>query len=141
MWLIKKSDIIEKRKHEGYDGLLGARTFEGYWVELSFSRNMIVLYRERPKHFNNFSQVKILNKYDADFYIPILIDGKTFYLNIDAGMHSAIFFPKGLAKIKKPDELREIASDGEEGSHHLVYTNSIHILDEVYENAYVMTNS
>jgi hypothetical protein len=140
-WLIKKSDIIERRKHEGYDGLLGTRTFEGYWCELSFSKSMIILYREKPEHFTNFSQVKILNKYDADFYIPGVIDGKTFYFNIDTGMPPGIFFPEGLVKIKKPDEYREIVSDEEAGSYHLIKTNSIHILDETYSNVSVMTNS
>jgi hypothetical protein len=141
MWLIKKSDIIERRKHEGYDGLLGTRTFEGYWCELSFSKSMIILYREKPEHFTNFSQVKILNKYDADFYIPGVIDGKTFYFNIDTGMPPGIFFPEGLVKIKKPDEYREIVSDEEAGSYHLIKTNSIHILDETYSNVSVMANS
>jgi hypothetical protein len=102
---------------------------------------MIILYREKPEHLTNFSQVKILNKYDADFYIPGVIDGKTFYFNIDTGMPPGIFFPEGLVKIKKPNEYWEIVSDEEAGSYHLVKTNSIHILDETYENVSVMTNS
>jgi hypothetical protein len=141
MWLIKKSDIIERRKHEGYDGLLGSRTFEGYWCELSFSKSMIILYREKPGHFANFSQVRILSKYDADFYIPGVIDGKTFYFMIDTGMPPGIFFPEGLITIKEPDNYREIASDEEAGTYHLVKTNSIHILDETYTDVSVMTNS
>jgi hypothetical protein len=56
-------------------------------------------------------------------------------------MPPGIFFPEGLVKIKKPDEYREIVSDEEAGSYHLIKTNSIHILDETYENVSVMTNS
>jgi hypothetical protein len=140
-WVIKHSDSITKRKNEGYDGILGSRVFEGYWCELSFSKNKIILYKERPEHFTNFSPVKILSEYDADFYIPTIIDGKTFYLNVDTGMPWAISFPDGLVKIKKSNEYREIVSDEEAGAYHLVKTDSIHILDETYTGLSVMTNS
>jgi hypothetical protein len=56
-------------------------------------------------------------------------------------MPSGIYFPKGITKIKNPHEYREIASDGEAGTYHLVETNSTHILDETYTNLSVMTNS
>jgi hypothetical protein len=140
-WVIKRSDSLVKRKKEGYDGVLGSRVFEGFWCELSFSKNKIILHKEKPEYFTNFSPVKILTKYDADFYIPSVIDGKTFYLNIDTGMPWGISFPNGLIKIKKPGEYWEIVSDEEIGTYHLVKTDSINILDKTYTGLFVMTNS
>jgi hypothetical protein len=60
---------------------------------------------------------------------------------IDTGLRSAMRFPDGLVKFKKQNEYTEIVSDAEEEDHHLVKTNSIHVLDETYNNAFVITNS
>jgi hypothetical protein len=140
-WVMNRSDVITAAKKENYDGLFGNGIFEGYWCELSFSKSKIILYKEKSNYFTCFSPVKILSKYDTEFYIPVIIDGQSFYLNIDTGMPQGIFFPDGLIKTKNPDEYREIVSDGEVKLYHLVKTNLIHILDEAYTGMAVMTNS
>jgi hypothetical protein len=48
MWLVKRSGIIKRTEQEGYDGVLGSRTFEGYWCELSFSKSKIILHKGNP---------------------------------------------------------------------------------------------
>lgn len=140
-WLINHDDVLDYlKKYEGYDGLLGIRTFEGYWCELSFSANEIILYKEKPSHFTKAAPIKYLSKIDK-FYLPVTIDGNIFDIAIDTGLDKGIFFPDGIARYKKPDELKKIVSLEEVNEYHLVKTDSIHILDEVYTDAFIMTNS
>jgi hypothetical protein len=108
---------------------------------LSFSRNKIVLHREKPEYYKNYSPVKIESKYDADFYIPAIIDGEKYYFNIDTGLFRGIYFPDGITESKGPDEYLEILSLEEVNQYHLVKTKTIQILDEIYTDAIVMTNS
>jgi hypothetical protein len=140
-WLINKSDSISYNKeYENCDGILGIRAFEGYWCELSFSKNQIILHKEKPADFVNYAPLKTLSKYDA-LYLPITIDGSTFYMNIDTGLQYSAFFPGGIIEYKNSDEYREINSIDEVKQFHLVKTNSIQILDETISDAYIMTNS
>jgi hypothetical protein len=141
-WMINHSDLITRSQNDGFDGILGVGIFEGYWCELSFSKSKIILYKENPGSFVNFSPVKILNKYNADFFIPCVIDGVTFYFDIDTGAPDGLYFPGGLVKIKKDNECREIAStDLDVPVFYLVKTDEIRILDETYTKCFVMTNS
>ncbi|GHU84470.1 hypothetical protein FACS189473_1930 [Spirochaetia bacterium] len=83
-----------------------------------------------------------MNKYNADFFIPVIIDGETFYLDIDTGDPYGIYFPDSITRIKKTDEYQEIISDERvTDKYHLVKTGSITILDETYTGLSVMTNS
>jgi hypothetical protein len=141
-WIINRSDFIAKSQNDGFDGILGAGVFEGYWCELSFSKSKIILYKEKPDYYTNFSPVKILDKYNADFFIPCVIDGETFYFDIDTGAPAGLYFPDGLIKFKKMDDYREImSSDPGAEIYHLVKTDLIHLLDETYTEYFVMTNS
>jgi hypothetical protein len=140
-WLITRSDIIKRVKNEGYDGILGTRVFEGYWCELSFSKNKIILHNEKNEYFSGHSPAIILNRYNADFHIPVTIDDQVFYFNVDTGVHEAIYFPDGLTRFKTADAYREVVSDEEVPLYHLVKTGSIQILDEVYNDVSILTNS
>jgi hypothetical protein len=140
-WVIIRSDSVTNAKEKGYDGVLGSRVFEGYWCELSFSRNKIILYKEKPEYYKHYSPVKIENKYDADFYIPAIIDDEKYYFNIDTGLFRGIYFPPGITGSKSPNEYREILSLEEVNQYHLVNTKAIQIFDEIYTDAIVMTNS
>jgi hypothetical protein len=140
-WVITRSDSVINAKKNGYNGVLGNRIFEGYWRELSFSKNKIILYKKKPEHYKNHLPVKIESKYDADFYIPSIIDEEKYYFNIDTGLFHGIYFPPGIVKTKRPDEYREILSREEVGQYYLVRTKLIKIFDEVYADTMVMTNS
>jgi hypothetical protein len=140
-WLITRSDILDSVKKEGYDGVLGIRIFEGYWCELSFSKNKIILHTEKPEYFASHIPALILNRYNADFHIPLTIDDRIFYFNLDTGVHDGIYFPDGITQFKKVDEYWKILSDEEVSQYHLVKTGSVHILDETYRGVSVMTNS
>ena len=140
-WLINRSDMLTYiNETEGYDGILGIRTFEGYWCELSFSKQSIVLHKEKPQSYLNYLPLKVLSKFDA-LYMPIIIDNTVFYMNIDTGLQSGILFPNDVIKQKNNNECREIVSNEEVERYYLVKTGSIKILDETYNNMSIMTNS
>jgi hypothetical protein len=140
-WLIIRSDILDNVKKEGYDGILGTGIFKGYWCELSFSKSKIILHTEKPEYFTSHIPSLILNRYNADFHIPLAIDDQIFYFNLDTGVHDGIYFPGGITRFKIADEYRIILSDEEVSQYYLVKTGSVHILDETYRNVSVMTNS
>jgi hypothetical protein len=140
-WLINRNDIITHLKEEeGYDGLLGIRSFEGYWCELSFSKNAIILHKQKPEHYTEYVPLKTLSKYDP-LYLPVIIDGNEFLMNIDTGMRVAFKFPRDVIEYKNPDEMSEIVSNGEVQHYYLVKTNSLSILDETYNDVLIMNNS
>ena len=140
-WLINHCDSIKYIKEdEGYDGILGMRTFEGYWCELSFSKNEIILYKEKPEKVISHTPWKTLSKYDS-FYLPIVIDNKEFFMNIDTGLQYGFLFPNDIINYKKDAELRTIISNEEVKKYYLVKTNSIFVLDEIYNDMLIMTNS
>lgn len=140
-YVINRSDVLTRCQNEGYNGILGALTFEGYWCELSFSKSKIILHKEKPDYFTKHSEVMILNKYNTDFFIPVKIDNEMFYFDIDTGAPAGLYFPDGLIRIKNRDEYQEVISNDPVDTYHLVKTGSITILDETYTDMSVMTNS
>jgi hypothetical protein len=134
-------DFVKNIKNLGYDGILGNMIFEGYWVELSYSKRKIILHKEKPDYFSNYSPVVIAGKNDPHFYIPITVDDKNFYLIIDTGLNIAILFPDGIINGRNSCEYREVVSIEQVKQFHLVKTNEINILDETYTDVSIMTNS
>jgi len=132
----------------GFDGMLGNGIFNGFWVELSFSRNEIVLHREKPAHFANTSHaplksmLEITGERTDRFYLPVDIDGEKFLMLFDTGAwFHAFAFPNGIANNTSPDNVRRITSNREPWDYYLVQTNSITILDRTYHDKLIMTNS
>ena len=141
-WLINRNDFIERIRLRGFDGLLGLWIFEGYWVELSFSRNEIVLHRQKPEHFSSASHSPLkLPTSSSALHLPITIDGMEFLMNIDTGLQSALFFPNDIVNYRNPEDLSRIASNCEIGDFYLVQTNSISVLDRTYNGKLIMNNS
>ncbi|MDR2659827.1 MAG: hypothetical protein LBC27_07570 [Spirochaetaceae bacterium] len=144
-WIISKVDIINDLKAEGYDGLLGNRIFEGYWCELSFSKQKIILsdlYDTNRNNFYNYSTALVENKYNSPLYIPVTINNnKDFYFMIDTGMNISLRFPDNLYQYTDKEETLNVFSSNEEGNHHLVKLDSLRILDETYTDIYALTNS
>jgi hypothetical protein len=139
--VISNSDVLLNTVKSGYDGIFGIRVFEGYWCELSFTKKVIILHKNKPKYFTNYSPVKIFSKYNADFFIPITIDNQTVYLNIDTGLPFSIFFPDGLTHLMNIDNVRQVRSSEEIEYYHMIKTDIIQILDEEYKQKTILTNS
>jgi len=134
--------VIESRSDD--DGILGMLTFEGFWMELSFSRSEIVLHRQKPARFANANHAPLvmLDERFSALYLPIDIDGREFLMNVDTGLPSALFFPNDIVNYTSPDNMiGRILSDGEIGDFYLVRADSITVLDRTYEDRLIMNNS
>ena len=126
------------------DGILGMLAFEGFWMELSFSRNEIVLHRQKLAHFANADHVPLvmLEERFSALYLPIDIDGREFLMNVDTGLPSALFFPNDIVNYTPPENMMgRILSGGEIGDFYLVRANSITVLDRTYNDRLIMNNS
>ena len=142
-WFYIGGDTTARLKErEGYDGLLGIRTFEGYWVELSIARSEITLHKQIPKHFINasHSMLKVFSRFEP-LYLPLTIDNREFYMNIDTGLMHAFYFPDDIINDKPPEDITKIESNGEIGDYYLVQTNVINVLERTYYNKKIMNNS
>ena len=131
----------------GLDGMLGNCIFNGFWLELSFSRNEIVLHREKPMRFTNASHAPLRTMHelgrvsDRRLYLPVDINGREFNLLIDTGAWFSFAFPGDIVNHKAPDDVRQITSRMNPWSYYLVRTDSVTILDRTYHNKFIMTNS
>ncbi|GHU42920.1 hypothetical protein FACS1894190_12810 [Spirochaetia bacterium] len=139
--IVNDDPKLEMIINEGYDGIIGMRTFEGYWMELSFSKNKIVLHKEKPDYFTNYSIAKVENKYNDPFFIPVKVDDEEYYFMLDTGVGSAFRFPKVLVNNKNQNEVIDVLSIGEEKQHNVYKTKSIKVLDVEFNDSFVVTNS
>ena len=135
--------LVESLRGDNLDGILGNGIFAGYWVEMSFSRNEIILHGEIPERFADAPRAPLtwggwrnnLMLYNAD------IDGHAVPLVIDSGRPWAFSFQNGLARLKTPQDLRHVASIDRAGDHYLLRANSINIMDIAVTDKVVVTNS
>lgn len=139
---VLKVNILET---ESLDGVLGINVFAGYWCELSFSKNRIILHKEKPIKFDTFIPAVL---YENKFRILIDVDEKASPFLIDTGDGEGIHFPPSvilgktkneyvkilLPRIKKtvPVNVQDI---------YLVKTNKILIFDNSFENKTIITDS
>ena len=125
----------------GAEGILGNGIFAGYWVEISFSRNEIVLYRQFPERFaealHSPLAVRAMNK----FLLTIGINGREFLLALDTGLNQALFFPGVIAEGMDAADLRPVASTGEIKDFYLMRADSVSIMGRTYSDKLIMGNS
>lgn len=79
----------------GFDGFIGLSVFKGYYVEVSFTKNTISLYKEKPKGYSKYIQV-LFDKQSCP-YVQIAIDGITSPFLFDTGNPLNIVFPLPIA--------------------------------------------
>ncbi|MCL2191990.1 MAG: hypothetical protein FWB78_01165 [Treponema sp.] len=142
--LVTESDLVFSTlfRPEEY-GLLGLGIFEGFWVELSFSRHEIVLHLQKPAHFASASHAPLVMLCRMDpLYLPINIDGREWLMGVDTGLRSAFFFPNDIPNYASPENIIErILSSGEIGDYYLLRANSVTALDRTYYGRFIMNNS
>lgn len=142
--LITEHDwILRRRAWAQDDGIFGMGIFEGFWVELSFSRNEIVLHRQKPIHFANANHTPlVMEDRNSTFYLPIEINGREWLMNVDTGLGEAIFFPNDIVNYTNPEDIMgRIVSNGEIGDFYLVQVNSVTVLGRTYIDKFIMNNS
>jgi hypothetical protein len=76
--IIKKTALNPTKS----DGILGLYAFTGYWCELSFSKQKIILYKKKPEEY--FQRTKLKRTY-MGLRINSTISGKKYELEIDTG--------------------------------------------------------
>jgi hypothetical protein len=123
---------------EGVDGILGLTIFEGYWVEISFSRKAIVLHKKKPERYAQSVPAEIVN--EEFLCVPVAIDGEEVDFAIDTGMPHSLRFPRSIARQSEEGGERVLSLDPVKEAR-FVKTHSITILDERVENKFVLTNS
>ncbi len=79
----------------GFDGFIGLSVFKGYYVEISFTKNVILLYKEKPKGYSKYIQIFFNNQSCPD--VQIAIDGITSPFLFDTGSPLNIVFPLPVA--------------------------------------------
>ncbi|GMO42185.1 MAG: hypothetical protein Ta2F_18200 [Termitinemataceae bacterium] len=138
-WFFNRTNSITEE--EGYDGLLGIGIFAGHWCEISFSKNKIILHKEKPEYYTKSINAFVENKYNYPIFIPVIVDDNIFNFEIDTGLSQGIYFPNDIVKFKTSSDYKKIITNSEVKDQNLVRTNSISILDEIYNNRFVITNS
>jgi len=145
-----KSELVKKYHlplvEDDEDGILGNGIFAGYWVEMSFSRNEIVLHREIPERFERAAHVPLLarNRFIQEIKFSINIDGEEVPFVIDTGLPYALFFPGYISEGMSGDALRRVVSsnDRDQIVHYpIMQTKSIKILDVTFDDKFVVGNS
>jgi hypothetical protein len=133
-------------KNEGFDGILGYYIFSGYWCELSFTENKIILHKNKPEKFSNSAGGYVTRR--GDPCLTININGAmpvTFI--IDTGIPYAFGFPKKFIQFIKPADYREILTVsvlyGEVlnifETHYEIPVRSISVLDDVFVDKFIIT--
>ncbi|MDR0558040.1 MAG: hypothetical protein LBG43_09315 [Treponema sp.] len=123
---------------EGVDGLLGLTIFEGYWVEISFSKKAIFLHKKKPERYVQSVPAEIVN--EEFLCVPVAIDGEEVDFEIDTGVPASLRFPRSIA-LQSEEGGEEVLSLDPVKDIRFVKTRSIAILDERLENKFVLTNS
>jgi len=136
--LISGSDFGQRQ-----DGLLGMGVFEGFWVEMSFSENRILLHREKPSRFANASHEPLVMQNElSTLYLTIDINGREVLMGLDTGLQSAFFFPNDLPNYIAPgDMVGRVLSNWEMGDHYLFRVDSVTALDRTYNGRLGFNNS
>jgi hypothetical protein len=95
----------------GFDGIIGLSVFKGYFVEISFDDNVIRLYKDKPKGYNN--KVAIYFGNNSCPYLQSNIDGINVPFLIDTGSPANIIFPLPIASCIDRSKYQRILSGNE----------------------------
>jgi hypothetical protein len=137
--VVKLPDHVRASFHgEGIDGLLGLEIFEGYWCEVSFSKQKIILYREKPAHFTQSVPAEVISRHIT---VPVMVDGERVSLGVDTGMPQSLRFPESILRQKRSDDYTGVLSNDMIKQYHLVKTKNIEIFDQKIIDKYILTNS
>lgn len=101
---IQKSDT----KLVGFDGAIGLSVFKGYFVEVSFTDNMIRLYKSKPSKYAR--KVPIYFDNQSCPYLQVNIDGINIPFLIDTGSPNNIVFPLPTANCIARSKYQKIIS-------------------------------
>jgi len=134
--------IVQYLKEEGLDGFFGIALFNGWWVEVLFSKSRIILHKQMPKYFIEYANAKTtfqgMHNWRGAFFISGNIDGIPIEFLLDTGAPDAFNFPHMLREYFNADYRKIITIDD---IYYEIPTSSISILGDVFENKSIVTNS
>ena len=125
-------------------GIMGYGVFGGYWLELSFSKNVIILHKEKPIHFTNAAHSPLLmpDGYYTPFYLTVNVNGINWLMAVDTGLPFAFYFPNDISSHIEPNNIiGQVISNGEVKSYDLIRTNTLTVLDITYTGRLILNKS
>ena len=124
--------------------ILGFGIFEGFWMELSFSRNEIILHTQIPEHFANAAHSPLVmpDISNSRLYLAVYVDGNEWFMALDTALPFAFYFPYDIISSVEPHNIiGQVLSNGEIKNYNLIRANSITILDNIFYNKFIFNKS
>ena len=89
---------------EGFDGILGIAMFNGWWVEVSFTTNNIILHRQKPVGFYNYAPARttfrgLYRNPNGRFFVTGIVDDMPIDFWVDTGSPGTFNFPHSMREI------------------------------------------
>ena len=134
--------LIPYLMDNGFDGILGMAIFNGWWVEVSFSTNNIILHRQRPRGFANFASAYTafqgLYSPRGAFLVYGIVDGMYVDFLLNTGAAQAFNFPHWSREYLDTSYRRIIALND---AFYEIPTSNIRLMGEVFYGKTIRTNS
>lgn len=125
------------------NGVLGTAMFHGWWVEVSFSTNNIILHRTKPQGFTDFTPVRKdfrgLHWFIGFIFVPGTIDGIPVEFVVDTGAPNAFYFPHSFREKLGTVDYRTILA--EHGTFYEIPTENIRVIGTTFYNKTIFTTS
>lgn len=122
---------------EGLDGLLGINVFEGYWCEVRFSDNKVILYRKKPSGYTNYIKTELDNNY---LLVNINVDDIQTRFYIDTGDPLTIKLPESIAYKKNTDKFSKVLAF-DASDYYLISVTNTTVFDKEFNNVFIPANS
>jgi hypothetical protein len=135
----------------GLNGSFGIDVFGGYWCEVSFSKNKIILHSQKPSYFTQsikgtFDSKKMLT-------VPVNIEGRDYDFLFESGDYfDTVSLPISYIRRKSKDEYKRYLSSnrywgdieeaylGEPGETYWVKTENISVFDDTLRDKVIMAS-
>jgi len=128
-------------KEKGFDGIIGLSLFNGWWVEVLFSANKIILQKTKPHDYNDFTETMTTFEgpglFPSEFFIKGTIDGLKINFYLDTGANWAFNFPKSLRKHFGTNYRRIITLDE---TYYEIPSGNISIMGDVFTNKTIIAD-
>lgn len=122
---------------EGLDGMLGINVFEGYWCEVRFSDNKVILHKKKPSGYASSIKTELDNNY---LLVNINIDDIQTRFYIDTGDPLTLRLPDSITHRKNIDKLSKVLASNTY-DYYLIPVANTTVLDKELNNVIIPANS
>ena len=135
--------LLKYLNEHNFEGILGLAMFNGWWVEVSFSTNNIILHRRKPRSFTDFILARTtfrgLYCWLGAFFVTGIIDGVSFDFLVDTGVRYGLGFPHSVLECLDTNVYRKILTWDD--THYEIRTRNISLLSDVFLDKTIITDS